>query len=631
MDGMMEGLELGWCLLQAGEFSQAEQIFRRILQYDQSNAQVFYFLGVANQFQGRHGEAMARYQQALRMEPNYPEAHNNLGSLLQALGRYADAEASYREALRLKSNYPEAHINVGIVLAGQGRLAEAVANFQQALLLKPDCPEAHFQLGNALRAQAQLSEAIDRYQQALHIKPNYPEARVNLGIVLETLDRCTEAVSNYQQALRLKPDCSEAHFQLGNALRVQGQPSEAVDSYQRALQLNPNYPEAHVNLGIVQETLERQSDAVASYQQALCLKPNYREALINLGSALREQGKLEEAMASFQQALRHRPDDAEAHWNRALLWLLLGNFEQGWPEYEWRWKCKHISPHPLSELFWDGSRLDGRTILLDAEQGLGDTLQFIRYATQVQERGGRVIARCQPPLRRLLATCPGIDQVIAQGESLPELDVVAPLMSLPALFGTTLESLPAEIPYLFVDAALETRWRQELGMVHAFKVGIAWQGNRSHHKDRHRSIPLARFEPLSQLTGVQLFSLQTGPRAEQLQEVIERFSVIDLGAKVNDFMDTAAIMKNLDLIITVDTSIAHLAGALGVPAWVAVPFAPDWRWLLEREDSPWYPTLRLFRQQRRLDWDDVFGKMTRALQARLSQSRQSKALQTMSI
>jgi hypothetical protein len=325
---------------------------------------------------------------------------------------------------------------------------------------------------------------------------------------------------------------------------------------------------------------------------------------------------LDDALVSYEEALRIRPDYAEAHWNRALAWLLVGNFEQGWAEYEWRWKEKHYPPRPFEQPLWDGSPLRDRSILLHADQGLGDTLQFIRYAPLVKERGGTIIVECQDPLLRLLGSCSGIDRLVARGSALPAFDVQAPLMSLPHILGTKLATIPADVPYLSVDAALVEHWRRALGSRQPFRIGIAWQGFPGNPRDRERSAPLAEFAPLAQVPGVQLFSLQKGPGSEQLSQAANRFAVIDMGAKTSaDFMDTAAVMKNMDLVVSVCTSVAHLAGALGMQVWVALTFDADWRWLLQRDDSPWYPTMRLFRQTERGNWQPVFERMRAALMA----------------
>ena len=336
-------------------------------------------------------------------------------------------------------------------------------------------------------------------------------------------------------------------------------------------------------------------------------------------------------MAQYQEALRLKPDFADAQ-QQVFLWLLMGNFEHGWPEYEWRWQRKERATYKRSfaQPLWDGTPLDGHVILLHAEQGLGDTIQFVRYASQVKQRGGRVVVECPRELAPLLGRCAGIDQVVIRRQSLPAFDVHAPLLSLPGIFATRLDTIPADIPYLSVDPMLTERWRAELCIIRAFKIGIVWQGNPGHKRDRQRSVSLMQFAPLARVAQVCLFSLQKGPGTEQLQEVAERFAVTDLGSRFENFADTAAVLMQLDLVITVDTAVAHCAGALGIPVWVVLPFAPDWRWLLERNDSPWYPTMRLFRQKQPGDWDEVFGRIREEVKKLLphSQRTEGMALQT---
>ena len=377
----------------------------------------------------------------------------------------------------------------------------------------------------------------------------------------------------------MAPDFADAHYNLGNALKEQGKLEEAVACYRRALELKPSFAEGHSNLGM---------------------------AFLMLGN-------LDAAIACYRRALEWKPDYAEARFNQSVISLLKGDFQRGWAEYEWRWKTKQFRRCHFSQVLWEGQPLEGRTILLEAEQGLGDTIQFVRYAALVKQRGATVIVGCPPPLVPLVTSCACLDRVVSAGEDLPPFDVHASLLSLPRIFHTTLRDIPATIPYLFADPALMRRWRQELQGLAGFKIGIAWQGNPKHQNDRNRSIPLSCFEPLARRSGVRLLSLQKGAGVEQLQDVAERFAITELGSRLEDFRDTAAVLKNLDLVITCDSALAHLAGALGVPVWVALPVVSDWRWLLDRNDSPWYPTMRLFRQDKRGDWQGVFQRMTVAL------------------
>jgi len=524
-------------------------------------------------------------------------------------GDFAQAEQLYRHILkaapspddpRLHPLYAQTHFNLGVVLGKQGKLDEAIAHYRQALRFNPDSVEAHNNLANALRQGGRVEEALAGYQQALRCRPDCAETYNNLGTALTELGRLDEAVPCFRDALRIDSNSAEAHSNLGEALKRLGQLDEAVASFHRALQLNPHLVEAHD-----------------------CL-----------GAALKHRGQYSEALASFERALRLNPDFGGARWNRALLWLLLGDFQRGWPEYEWRWTQPNFVRRHFSQPLWDGSALDGRTILLHAEQGLGDTLQFIRYVPLVRQRGGKVFVECQPSLLRLLANLPGVDHLLARGCPLPGFDVHAPLGSLPGILGTELATIPATVPYLHADSALVEHWKSRKSEVGSrksehlhltsdirhrtsdFLVGIAWQGNPAYGHDRQRSIPLTHFARLARVEGIQLISLQKGPGTEQLPG---QFPVLDLGNGLDEasgpFMDTAAVVMNLDLVISSDTAVPHLAGALGVPVWVALPLVPDWRWLLEREDNPWYPTMRLFRQTRYGEWDDVFERLTREVKS----------------
>jgi hypothetical protein len=344
------------------------------------------------------------------------------------------------------------------------------------------------------------------------------------------------------------------------------------------------------------------------------------------------QGSHAEAVVHLQQALRLQPGFADAHKNLAMTWLQQGNYEQGWPEYEWRWRCKEFPKLPYAQPRWDGSPLQGRTILLHTEQGLGDTIQFIRYASLVQARGGRVVVACQRALVPLLTRCRGIDELVVRGDPLPHFDVYVPLLSLPALFQTTVATVPAEIPYIYTDESLIERWGRELAGVSGFKIGISWRGSPGYPADRERSTQLAYFEPFARLPGVRLFSLQKGVGSDQMAQLGGRFPVVDLGPRLDEttgpFLETAAVMHHLDLVMTVDTSLGHLAGALGVPVWIAQAFAPDWRWQWGREDSPWYPTGRLFRQTEWGRWEPVFARMAEALYGRLKLPQVESAAST---
>lgn len=562
---------------------------------------------------GRLPQAEQFCLQVLRVDPRHVGATHIRGLLAHQVGLSDLAVEHINHALRLNPNYAEAHNSLGMALAKQGKLTEAVVCYQQALHLKPDLAEAHNNLANVFRKQGKLDEAVAGYQRALSLKPNYADAHCNLGVALLEQKKVTEAMACFEKALCLKPDYAEAHSNIGVAQLQQGKVAEAVAWHHRALHLRPDLAESHNNLGMALVEQGKLAEAEACYRQALRLRPGYVGAYNNLGVLLADQGRLAEAVECHHKALHVQPDYAEVHTNLSYAYYLQGDFASGWSEYEWRWKCRDCPPPSLPPPYWDGSSLEDKTILLFAEQGLGDTIQFIRYAPFVKQRGAHVILQCQQPLLRLLTTCNGIDRLVPEGAGPPPSDVRVPLMSLPGIFRTTLANIPAPIPYLSADPELRARWQQPLSGAGGFKVGIAWQGNPGHRRDRQRSASLLAFEPLAKVPEVRLVSLQKGAGREQLPELAERLGVLDLADQLEDLADTAAVLSHLDLVITVDTAVAHLAGALGIPVWVAIPFLPEWRWLLEREDSPWYPSMRLFRQTAWGDWAQLFERLTEAL------------------
>ena len=494
-----------------------------------------------------------------------------------------------------------------------GRLQAAEQIYRQILNADPNHAQSWHLLGVIAHQVGKNEIAVEYIERAIRLNGNTADFHNNLGAAYVALGRNSEAAACYRRTLELNPDYADAHYNLGNVLQDQGKLDEAVACYRRALELRPELVVAHLNLGNALKDQGKLDEAVACYRWTLERQPGFAEAHNNLGNAFYGQGKLDEAVACFGRALQLKPDYADARATRAIVSLLTGDFERGWAEYEWRWNTKDCPRRNFSQATWDGQPLDGKTILLHAEQGLGDVIQFVRYAALVKRRGGVVVVECPRPLLSLLASCEGIDRLVGPGEELPPFDVQASLLSLPGIFHTTLQGIPAMVPYLFADPGLVQRWRQELGRVAGFKIGIFWRGNPGNRNDRNRSIPLDCFEPLARCSGVQLLSLQKGPGVEQLPDMAKRFPVTELGSRLESFMDTAAVLVNLDLVVTCDTAVAHLAGALGVPVWVALPLVPDWRWLLDRSDSPWYPTMRLFRQESRGDWQGVFKKIVVAI------------------
>jgi len=480
----------------------------------------------------------------------------------------------------------------------------------------PQNADAHFALGNALMQAGRFAAAAEAYQRSLALDSGNARAQNNLAVAFAEQRLFDRALAHYREALRLDAGYADAHYNLGNALRELARHGEALACYDRALTLRPDWPGAHCNRGLALAAQGQQALAAASYRAALAHRPDYAEAHNNLGLALEIQGRLDEAMRYFDRALELAPELASAHANRAQLRLLRGDFRRGWPEYEWRWRLPGVFLPRVDAPVWDGSPLDGRTILLRAEQGLGDTIHFARFAPLLARSGAKTLVECQPPLAPLLASLRGVDGVVPRGATLPRCDVQIPLASLPGALGVhDVGAILAEIPYLGVDPALVEKWRAVLAQHAGFKVGIAWRGNPKHPQDCHRSIPPERFAVLAAIPGVRLVSLQAGERVPQLAEMIA--PAADPERAPLPFEDAAGLIAGLDLVVTCDTVIAHLAGALGAPTWLALPLVPDWRWLLRREDSPWYPTVRLYRQTRLDDWEEVFTRIAAALVQRL--------------
>jgi tetratricopeptide (TPR) repeat protein len=563
---------------------------------------------------GRLQEAERIYRLILEQQPEHPDALRLLGVVALQVGRYDAAVELLQQVLSLAPNSAEASSDLGLALQGQGKIEEAQAAHAKAIALKPEYPEAYNNMGLALQAGGRFDEAIAAYKKALELKPIFPLALNNLGTAFQAYGKPQEAVSAHQAAISQAPNYPEAHYNLGLAYQEQRNFKDAAAAYEQAIVQNGNYVQAHNNLGIV---LHHQGDyeaAIERYHQALAINPQHAEAWNNLGLALQALGRMDEAFKSFARATDLKPDYVDAFVNRAHCLLLGGDLRRGFIEYESRWRRKDILVREFPQPLWDGSEMKGRTILLHAEQGLGDTIQFIRYAQLVAERGGRVLVECEPGLVRLIRTVPGVEQVVPQGGPLPDFDLHVPLLSLPRIFETTVETIPCSVPYM---APPQSRKLPSPGKTW-LKVGIAWAGRPEQGNDRNRSCPVRQFLKFKTVPEVVFYNLQKGPQAEGWHVLEEQLKVQNVAGRMTDMAATASVIAQLDVIITVDTAIAHLAGALGQPVWTMLSFVSDWRWLRDREDTPWYPTMRLFRQPKLGDWDSVFTVLRRELKLRSS-------------
>jgi tetratricopeptide (TPR) repeat protein len=474
----------------------------------------------------------------------------------------------------------------------------------------------HFERGNVLREQRRLGEAATAFGAALACRPGFAEAWLNLGHLSELRGQCAEAITAYRHARSINPSLPEAHLNLGNALLKTGQSEAAIAAYRAALAAKPDYAEALLNLGNILQLQGQLDAAFACYERVLVVRPDSAEAHVNLGKIHRSRNQLDAALVACRRALALKPDLPQAHLNEAMVHLVSGNLRAGWPKGEYRWR---IAEEPMNRVLpapvWRGDTfLKGKTILLHAEQGLGDTLQFVRYLPLVAARGAKILLEVQPALRSLLAALPDVASIHSFGEELPRFDFHCPLMSLPLAFSTDLDSIPAATPYLRVPAERDARWRERLGPARGLRVGLVWAGNPGHPNDRNRSIPFPIFRSIcSPLAGAEFFNLKIEACREDVTALADAAEIGDYAAFVHDFTDTAALVGRMDLVISVDTSVAHLAGALGKPVWLLLPFSPDWRWLLERDDSPWYPTMKLFRQTQTGDWGSVLHRMRESL------------------
>jgi tetratricopeptide (TPR) repeat protein len=541
-------------------------------------------------------------------------------------GKVVEAEQICQQIINTKRDLFDALHLLAVVQSRLGKKDTALASYDRAVALRPDYAEAFSNRGVTLHELKRFEEALASYDRALTLRPDYAEAFCNRGLTLHKLKRFEEALASYDCALALRPDFAEALSNRSLTLHELKRLEEALATYDRALKVRPDYVEALSNRGVTLHELKRFEEALASYDRALILRPDYAEALSNRGVTLHELKRFAEALASYDRALKVRPDYAGAHFNEALCRLLIGDFDHGWEKHEWRWETEQQrnEKRNFAQPQWTGQQdIAGKTVLLHAEQGFGDTIQFCRYVPLVAARGARVILEVQEPLHELMNTLPGAAQIISRGEPLPDFDIHCPLLSLPLAFGTRLETIPSVTPYLRAPAQALKKWQEKLGKKNKLRVGLVWSGGFRPNQPELWSVNKRRNIPLAKLGGlknpdIEFYSLQKGQPAEsELADLILRSwdgpQIVDFTSLLNDFSDTAGLVENLDLVISVDTSTAHLVGALGKPVWILNRFDTDWRWLLDREDSPWYPTARLFRQDETRQWDNVIARVHVAL------------------
>ncbi|MBM3839869.1 MAG: tetratricopeptide repeat protein [Verrucomicrobia bacterium] len=574
-------------LLGAGRIEEAKFKLHRLTQHPEHGAAACLRLGQIYRRERQALESIEWFQQAAKAQPDWAEAHHELALALLDCQRAQEAVASLQQALALDKAHAGARRTLANLLQAAGHWREAAQEYAELLPVQPNDPTLFQQFGLCCQELGEFQLAEKAYLKTLHFGLDSPELQFNLGATRLKLGRPLEAISTFQKALLQDPLLTLANLGMANAYRQLGDLDSAEACLRRELEINPNCADAAVNLGVLLHERHRVGEAIGCYKKAISLNP-------------------------------HHPI---LRWNFAIASLLAGDFKTGWNEYEWRWQVKHKPKPKFPQPEWDGSDLNGRALLLYAEQGFGDTLMFARYAPLVARRGGRVVMQCQPPLKRLLAAMPDL-QVVAEGEPLPPCDVQAPLMSLPRIFGAALDAEHRWEPYLRVPP--ETDWKLPAHDATKIKVGLAWASNPHHPVSSQKSVALARWEPVLSVPHCEFFSLQIDPDPSATAVMQSRPNLHGLPARFGDFADTAAAISQLDLVISVDTAVAHLAGGLGHLVWVLLSFSADWRWLLKRRDSPWYPTMSLFRQPQPGNWDAAISEVAThltELSARMAHER----------
>ena len=604
---------LGLIHAQGNRVDLAIDFIAQAIRNNQGNAEYFSNLGSLLVLRNQFEEALKSYDLALKLKPDLVNVWIRLGDLLQKQKRDDEALLTFDHALTLDPRSVEAADKSGLLLLALGRHGEALAKFELSDAIKPDQPHTLYNRGLCLTSLGRRDEALAAYGRLVELDPANYEGLNSLGNVLLDLRRHDEAAVQFQKAIALRPDLLPAFNNLGLVLIHLRRFDDAVIKLGQAIALSPETPELYNNRGKPLKELGRLDEALADYDRAIALKPDYAHAHGNRGICLDELARPDEAEASYARALALDPDHGDSHWNLAVNRLRAGDLGTGWIESEWRWKsgALGLKPPAFDQPLWLGAApIAGKTLLLHSEQGLGDTIQFCRYVPLLAARGAKVILQVDGALKDLLSGVEGVAQCIAKTDVLPDFDLHCPLMSLPLAFGTTLATVPAHVPYIPLPENARD-WTDWLGG-RTPRIGLVWSGNPNHLNDHNRSVPLQKLLPLLDVDA-QFVSLQKGARESDRAVLAGRRDIRDAEGELASFADTASLIRRLDLVISVDTSVAHLAGALGKPLWVLLPHVADWRWLTGRDDSPWYPTARLFRQSAARQWDEVVENVRTAL------------------
>jgi tetratricopeptide (TPR) repeat protein len=618
----------GTMLIQGGQLDDAVETLSRAVALAPGFAGTRINLGVALRATGRLEEASQAYAAAIEIDPGNADVHLNLGNCLKDMGRYAEAEASYERCLELKPNYALAYDNLGLVLREQSKIDEAARMFRKAIELAPNVVSAYNNLGGVLLDAGRAGEAKEALLKAIALDPVDVNALGNLADAERRLENYAEAARIATMATCIDPNFAEGYLIVGLCQTEMGDNAGAIDSYRKALTLRPRHADARYNLARCLRYAQRYDEAIAEFKQAIELRPDFAEAYNALGALYQEIVEVDNAMRCYDKAIELEPAHVSAHWNRALMRLTIGDYDRGLTDFEWRYKLAHEHVEYTEIKQWDGESLQGKRLLVRAEQGFGDTIQCLRFLPQLRESGAHVTLECQPGLGEFIRDAGLCDVVFEANPSAPpdpgDFDRQIWLMSVPGILGIQFDTIPANIPYLKVRQSAEQEWSAKLDAIRdeqgtQIVAGIVWAGSRKNSNDHLRSMPMQRMEALADVDGVTLVSVQQGPQVTQIPEWAGSAPLVIPNPVVRSFADTAAMIMNLDVVITVDTVVAHIAGALGRPVWLLIPYGPDWRWSINREDTPWYPSMRIFRQPKPGDWPAVIenvkaelGRITRA-------------------
>ena len=636
----------------AGDICNSKKLAEKLLQIDKNNAEAYHLLCLIAHSNGDLVDSLRLVQRATSINPNNAAYLNTEGFILRLLGRYGEAIQRLKTAINLKPDYADAFNNLGIVYADSDKIIDAEKNYREALKLRPDFPEVLNNLGNVLVRLGKRKDALAAYSKAILKKPDYAEAYSNLGDTFASQNDHEEALKNFQRAVEITPKWADAWYKSGNCSFRLEEIDQAVRFYRCCLDINPSHMRCLSNIGAAYEKLGRYEEAAIMLRQALIhspensinlqklghvllklgqpmeaallltkatqIAPTDSDAHYTLGNALLRMEKLEDAMKCYKRVRHLQPSAARGVFAPASVLLLNGQYDAGWAAYESRFGMSAFKPNikDVHARLWDGSPLNGRDLLVHVEQGFGDTIQFIRYVPRIAMEklgtGGKIKLLCEPELYPVIKSVQGYHEIYQlNGVDKVIFDVQIPLLSLPSRFRTNLDTIPSEIPYLKAPSVKSG----PVVFSHSdnLNVGIAWAGRSTHSDDRYRSIPFKYFFELLTLSDIDLYSIQTGPASLAAEACFANGTIVDLKDKLGNFGETAAVIEQLDLVITCDTAVAHLAGALGKPVWVLLPYGGEWRWLVKREDSPWYPTMRLFRQVICGDWQNVFERVKNAL------------------